>query len=497
MKFNLLILVFALTSFSELLSQRQADNWVWGLCSPENGCPEPYGSGVLKFNNTGLESIESANFQYRINKGSASISDSLGNLLLVFNGKYLFDSSGAIIDSFYSGNFSEMPLGFKNSLFLNVPGSSQKYCLLNSYSKPILDDPFILGIDTSFYYSEFKTTDSEIETIIRKHPIELDSSAAGTIAACRHANGRDWWIMKSTIYQDKFYQALLNPSGFDFNSIYTPIPHIHQPGGGWNLFSSDGGKFINVIIGSVRKAYIYNFDRCTGGLSNPIEHDLSSYFNEDAVNACCLSPDGTKLYFRRSNMNAFLTIELCQYDFETSIFSVIAEGQGAPCLTPNNLWVVSPTTDFTSNPYEPKLSVLYQPNNPTLNCGFTPQVFDLINYGFIEVSPNYANFRLGALTGSICDSLSTGIQSIDNNLNIRFKLYPNPVESSLIIEQDIPSHCEAIISDMLGRIHWKGQIQNQKTVLSNEINGLSQGIYWIEIQDLKTGNRSGKKFIKQ
>jgi len=50
---------------------------------------------------------------------------------------------------------------------------------------------------------------------------------------------------------------------------------------------------------------------------------------------------------------------------------------------------------------------------------------------------------------------------------------------------------------MLGRAHWKGQIHNQKTILSNEITGLSQGIYWIEIQDLKTGNRSGKKFIKQ
>jgi hypothetical protein len=496
MKIYIFIFVFAVSSFAELLSQRQADNWVWGLCSPDNGCPEPYGSGVLKFNNTGLESIESANFQYRINKGSASISDSLGNLLLVFNGKYLFDSTGAIIDSFYIGDFSEMPVGFKNSLFLSVPDKPDNYCLFNSYWNPLFDNSFFLGFDSSFYYSEFKTTDSEIETIIRKQLIELDSSAAGTIAACRHANGRDWWIMKSSVYQDKFYQALLDPTGFEFNAIYSPVPHVHQPGAGWNLFSSNGDKFVNVIIGSVRKAFIYDFDRCTGELSNPIEHDLSSYLNEDAVNACCLSPDGTKLYFRRSNLNAFLTIELCQYDFETSIFSVIAEGQGAPCLTPNNLWVVSPTTDFTSNPYEPKLSVLYQPNNPTLNCGFTPQVYDLINYGFIEVSPNYANFRLGALTGSICDSLSSGIQSISNNSNIRFKIFPNPFESSLTIEQDIPSQCEVIISDMLGRINWKGQINNQKTVLSNEINGLCQGIYWIEIQDLKTGNRSGKKFIK-
>lgn len=497
MRVYLLILILAISSFSELFSQRQADNWVWGLCNGDGVCATPWGSGILKFNDTGIESISSKYFDYRINKGSASISDSAGNLLLVFNGKYLFDSTGAITDSFYLGNFSEMPVGFKNSLFLNVPDEPNNYCLFNSYWKPILDDAFFGGYDTSFYYSEFQTSESEIETIIRKQPIDLDSSAAGTIAACRHGNGRDWWIMKSSVYQDKFYQALLDPSGFEFNAIFAPIPHIHQPGGGWNLFSSDGSKFVNVIIGSVRKSYVYDFDRCTGTLTNPVEHDLSAYFNEDAVNASCLSPDGTKLYFRRSNLDAFLTIELCQYDFETSIFTVIAEGNAAPCLTPNNLWVIAPFTDISVNPWIPQISVIYQPNETSLNCQFSQGVFNVFENGFIEVSPNYANFRLGALTGSICDSLSTGIQSIANNLNICFKLYPNPVESSLTIEQDIPSHSEAIISDMLGRIHWKGQIHNQKTKLSNEINGLSQGIYWIELHDMKTGKRSGKRFVKK
>ena len=139
-----------------LQSQRQADNWVYGICTPDNGCPEPFGSGIMKFNATGIESISSVFFDFRFTKGSASISDSLGNLLLAFNGKYLFDSTGAIIDSFYVGDFFEMPICFKNSLFLNVPGSPNKYCLFNSYVKPIFNDPFFLGLDTSLYYSEFR-----------------------------------------------------------------------------------------------------------------------------------------------------------------------------------------------------------------------------------------------------------------------------------------------------------------------------------------------------
>jgi hypothetical protein len=239
---------------------------------------------------------------------------------------------------------------------------------------------------------------------------------------------------------------------------------------------------------------VYDFNRCTGEITNPVEYDLSNYFNEDVTNACCLSPDGTKLYFRRSNMEALLTIELCQYDFETSTFSVIAEANGAPCTTPNNQWVVAHFTDISSKTYIPKISIIYSPNEPAAECNFQEGVYDMINYGFIEVSPNCANFRLGALAGSPCDTLFTGIS---NMKNLNFKIYPNPVESSLTIELDNATLNEIRITDMLGRTVWRGKTKNHKTVLNKEIEELEQGIYWLEIQDMKTGKRGGAKFIKK
>jgi hypothetical protein len=226
-------------------------------------------------------------------------------------------------------------------------------------------------------------------------------------------------------------------------------------------------------------------------------HDLSNYFNSDAVNACCLSPDGTKLYFRRSNMNAFLTIELCQYDFTTSSFSVIAEGHAAPCLTPNNLWVISPYVDISVSPWIPQISVLYQPNEPSSNCGFTQGVYNMIENGFIDVSPNYANFRLGALVGSGCDTLSTSVSTSISAPDLRLKIFPNPTSTYLTIEQDISNICALKITDMLGQTLWQGKTNNQKTILTTEIGQLENGIYWLEIQDLKTGKRAGKKFVKQ
>ncbi len=251
---------------------------------------------------------------------------------------------------------------------------------------------------------------------------------------------------------------------------------------------------MNIIVGSIRKAYVYDFNRCTGEITNPVEHDLTNYFNEDVTNASCLSPDGTKLYFRRSNMEALLTIELCQYDFETSTFSVIAEANSAPSPTPNNQWVVAGYTDISGNPFIPQISVIYSPNEPAVECNFQEGVYDIINYGLGTVSPNCANFRLGALAGSPCDTLYTGISNIEN---LNFKIYPNPVESSLTIEQDNPRLNELRITDMLGRTVWRGKTNNQKTLLNKEIEELKQGIYWLEIQELKTGERAGRKFIKR
>ena len=52
-----LFILFSLSNFS--FGQRQADNWVWGICNGNGLCAPPFGSGILKFNENGVESITS------------------------------------------------------------------------------------------------------------------------------------------------------------------------------------------------------------------------------------------------------------------------------------------------------------------------------------------------------------------------------------------------------------------------------------------------------
>jgi hypothetical protein len=276
------------------------------------------------------------------------------------------------------------------------------------------------------------------------------------------------------------------------------IPNRTQ-GNTFSQFSYDGTRFVHYTCFPNRILYTYDFDRCSGHLSNMQMRDLSDSLRAGDLNAMTLSPDGSKVYLKRGNyISSPQQIGgQMQFDLNTGLFYYVSEFSSAPFLTPNGKTILLQSFYIQDNISHVTLSEIMSPNEAGSNCNVINHKYSLQNNATFVMPSNYANFKLGALSGSICDSLSTGIQLNTSNSKIRFKIFPNPVESSLTIEQDIPSNCEVIISDMLGNTHWKGKIHNQKTILSNEITDLSQGIYWIEIQDLKTGNRSGKKFIKQ
>ena len=150
-----------------------------------------------------------------------------------------------------------------------------------------------------------------------------------------------------------------------------------------------------------------------------------------------------------------------------------------------------------NNEIQRRVSEIANPNAPFNELQIEQFKYNTPNAMLTIAPSNFAYFRLGAETGSICDSLSIGIPTNLNYLNLKFKIYPNPPESTLTIEHEVSGVCQLKITDMYGRIQWQGKIYNQKTVLIKEIEEINQGIYWLEIQDLKTGKRAVKKFVKQ
>ncbi len=91
------------------------------------------------------------------------------------------------------------------------------------------------------------------------------------LAAVKHGNGRDWWVIAKNRYNlyasDTILEYLVTPSGitgpFKLNSTVPNYPSFSN-----FTFSSDGSKFLYTAVTGL--IMTLDFDRCTGQISNPV-----------------------------------------------------------------------------------------------------------------------------------------------------------------------------------------------------------------------------------
>lgn len=500
MKITLFISFLFLCSI--LVAQREADNIVYGICTEGDPCDSPFSTGVVKFDDDSIVSINNLPINGSFQRGgSTSISDTSGNLLLAFNGKYLYKADGAIVDTFFYGMYDTMTVAPGHGLILKLNRNDSDYYLFNSYGKFIQNHPILASYESELFLTRIHINNTVI--IEEKMSVILnDSTSGGQIVSCRHANGRDWWVLKSGLYKNKFYIGLLNPNGIEMNEVFTEVANEYQSSVAFNFFSSDGTKFFHFAGFNDRILWEYNFDRCTGELSNPIEHDFSGLLDPFDVPPMCLSPDGKIVYIRRSNPVTFQA-ELIQYQLESHLFHLIDVNTFGPILTPNNKWVLNCRNimDTTFQTWGTNwLDIIYSPNNIGEQANYLSLAYEIPNLGLGTRLPNYANYRLGPIDGSNCDTLgidnTESIASLSSNTN-RINLYPNPVEHSFILEHHFPGTCEISLSNMLGQIVWQGQINEQKVSFKEQVQNLNSGIYWVAVQELKSGKYNRIKFVKR
>ena len=128
-------------------------------------------------------------------------------------------------------------------------------------------------------------------------------------SATKHANGRDWWIVSPDNQVGRFYRWLLTPNGLKGpweQSVDNPtIDGLTYRG--WSEFSRDGQRYM--IKGARKGVAVYDFDRCTGLLSQPYFLAQTGVWNFSAS----FSNSGDLLYTVSDN-----TFKLWQYDLTAS-----------------------------------------------------------------------------------------------------------------------------------------------------------------------------------
>ncbi|MEP6794517.1 MAG: T9SS type A sorting domain-containing protein, partial [Saprospiraceae bacterium] len=236
----------------------------------------------------------------------------------------------------------------------------------------------------------------------------------GYIQACRHANGRDWWVIVPEWNSNCYYTILVSPDG-----VSSPQKHCTGPTQGdhdWGAsvgFSPDGQWFARSlpwIKGSLGYISLFSFDRCTGELTHSVTLNFPT--EEPFYTGLSFSPNNRFLY--ASTLKSLWQFDLSKPDIQNT--GVLAgrvttgsfPGQGSlffQQLAPDGrIYIACPGSHKF-------LSTIHYPDRLGTECVFKEYDLKLpIGSNNWMGLQNYPNYLLGPLDGSGCDTL--GINNI-------------------------------------------------------------------------------------
>jgi hypothetical protein len=506
---KLLLTLFLCTVYLDILAQRENDAMFFGGCSNNNTClcNAPRKGNIYKFNSDSLEQIiDPSCLPLSTFYSSATFCNKhTGELIFASNGWRMVNSDNQIIS--HKLWFSNMPHpGGPDStnvditagpLFLPHPGDSTKaYLFYGQYTGYSVQS---LSFQADKYFT-FALLDIPSKSLISKNNVLLtDTSSYGDIQACRHANGRDWWIIKPDIYSNKYFIGLLTPQGLQMTNVSIPNAPNTIRCNTSSKFNIQGTKYIQYNGPYSRSVHEYDFDRCNGTLSNFVLHDISDSISpsDGTLASISISPDGSKFYFKRNASIIYNLLQgFFQVDLATDSIQLIARYGGTPQMMPNGrkmlffepIYINGTLTDYS-------ISEISNPNDSFENLNIHHYKYTQPN-AFLGIAPsNFAYMRLGADTLSICDSLSVITKRYKANEPSGLLVFPNPAnhQLNLTFEKSITGYI--IITDALGKVVYSYNINNPIIELPIDIANFTNGIYYLSYRNKEVSIH--KKFIKQ
>lgn len=279
-------------------------------------------------------------------------------------------------------------------------------------------------------------------------------------------------------------------------------------------FNKKGNQlFYSTWSGIIEK---YDFDRCTGILSNKVVISTEKPFNQPpGYVSACFSPNDSLLYILSDSIpgviggNNLYQINLATQPLTLDSiyhFSQPVTGGAMKLAADNKIYIAAPSlspfylftdTDYTF--YNTHLSVINQPNMFGLFCDLQPYSFYLGGYRTYWDLPNNANYNLGALVGSVCDTLTTALAPVNAQDAAGLSLtYINQWQKLYISATKLRGKkCTLKIYGINGTLIYQNTTITNPPFLTTEIdcNGFSSGMYLLNLTtEVETVSA---KFVKQ
>jgi hypothetical protein len=414
MKNTLLILLLCLCARS--YAQCNEKTWLVG----------DFQLSQLTFNSTNVPDTAIIPINYPIPvlgyEGLSEAWDSNGNMLFYTNGALIgnttfgmMENGDSLTDSIIYNTSVSMP-AFQSNLILRKKDS--EYYVFNYSESDSLNEAGIGAPDRLYYSIVDMSANGGLGKVTSKKKIAYKGVFGNNrLTACRHANGRDWWLIHQGLNNDEYFKYLVTP-----DSVYPPvIQHlgsgnfIHDFFAAQSSFSADGSKFATTcVIGPLE---IFDFDRCSGTFSflDSITIPSDTFYQGTIFvgggNGCCFSESGHFLYVSRSP-------KIIQYDMHAANIAQSATVVGVYDTSQQfnyfNEMYRAPSGQIIIDEWNgtgTKLHAIDSPEVQGVGCHFRFGGIPIPSLN-AHLMPNLINYCMGPLAGSACDTIGTGIKDL-------------------------------------------------------------------------------------
>lgn len=291
----------------------------------------------------------------------------------------------------------------ENSMIL-LP-SPHSYNLFHLFHLPLVDPLHVVNVLHTVV--DMSANNGNGKTLIKNEVLVSDTIHHQGVHAVRHANGRDWWVITAKMFSNRYYLILLTPGGIE--SRYQEIGSVDTSVvfGGEIVFSPDGSKLAR--FDAQNDLYVFDFDRCTGILSNPIHVEIQDNADIEILAGLAWSADSRYIY--AAEARRLLQFDSWASDLAGSMIN-IAEADPPLCPLSGSIgnMELGPDGIIYCRPYNGQncLHRMKHPERAGTACAFEQNYYQL-EYPFNGL-PHFPNFRLGPIDGSPCDTLG-----IDNH----------------------------------------------------------------------------------
>ncbi|HMR47569.1 MAG TPA: T9SS type A sorting domain-containing protein, partial [Bacteroidia bacterium] len=415
-----------------------------------------------------------------------NISDINGSFLMSSNGIWIANSIGDTMPNgtglnpgFAATNMKSYGLSVINgNIILPMPDDSNRFVL---FHQTIGD---FTNYSTDIFYTTIdKTLDGGKGDVVNKNNIAQSGAFGYGLAACKHGNGRDWWIIALNNTANVIHKFLLTPNVVQYIGSQNLSVPVYGDWAGQPVFSPDGNKFAYRNAQYISPIWfedfrLFDFDRCNGLFTLDTIIDYSDTFIGFAT---AFSPNSKYLYVASSqyiyqyntdttNIAASVQIVAVNDSFQstgqttTDFFQMYLAANGKIYVTSGSSVLHLHEMDY---PDSSGISCNVNLHNISLNC---------LNFRSTPVHPNY---YLGCdTTQTTCPCLTTGINEI-NQHDFKFSVTPNPSNGSFKIIYLLPQNKSGTLQifDINGKQVYKQNLPPWSTMQYISLPKLANGVY--------------------